>query len=242
VARTVSGHPVLKPGSTDLATGIVPGSTRRITVAEWALPVLLDFLRRWQAHPSLGGGRLSLIKVGPKGRYVGPLDSYAYRPARAANAYSDHSGYAIDIRYDVLRADNKRHMTRAETRAVRELLADYGGALGWGGDYQRLIDEMHVYVAPGQTARTFAALRLKLAINPDGTRVARKPTKGVTYVADNQWTIARKRPSLHAEHAGKLRAPGFRIRYVKVVVADGETWLVTRFGNHYLADKTTRGA
>lgn len=240
MARTVSGHLVLKPGDLQLSTAVVPGTQRKVTLADWALPVMLDFLRRWNEHPALGGGRLSLVKVGPKGRLIGPLDSYAYRPARAADAYSDHCGYAVDIRYDVLRADNKRHMTRAETRAVRELLADYDGALAWGGDYQRLIDEMHVYVAPGQGARTFAALRLKLLIDKDGTRVVKKPkpTKGWTRLTEDTWQ--RKAPAEHAKR-GVLRRKGWRFRYVRVVTNASGTYLVTRLGNYYKAENTKRG-
>jgi hypothetical protein len=241
VARTVSGHLVQTPGSGELQTAVVPGTLRKVTLVGWALPVMLDFLRRWNAHPALGGGRLSLVKVGPKGRLIGPLDSFAYRPARAADAYSDHCGYAVDIRYDVLKADNQRHMTRAETRAVRELLAEYDGALAWGGDYQRLIDEMHVYVAPGETAKTFAALRLRLRINSDGTRIpkAAKPTKGRTTLTEDTWQ--RKAPAEHAKR-GKLRRKGWTFGYSRVVKNASGTYLVTRFGSYYKAENTTRGA
>lgn len=162
MATTVSGHPVLTATSPDLAVGLVPGSTMKVRAAAWALPVLLDFERRWQAHPDLGRGRLNLS--------TGLNGSYAYRQANAADAFSDHCGYAVDNRYDVLKPDNRRHMTDREQAAVRQLLKDYGGALKWGGDYQRLIDEMHVYVAPGQNAATFRALRNRLGIQPNGTR------------------------------------------------------------------------
>ena len=241
MALTVSGHKVLTPGDDVLETGVVPGTTRKVTLARWALPVMLDFLRRWQAHPALGGGRLSLTKTGARGHLIGPLDSYAYRAARAADAYSDHTGYAVDILYNILKADNQRHMTRAEERAVRELLADYGGALAWGGDYQRLIDEMHVYVAPGETARSFAALRLRLRINRDGTRTPKrpKPTKGRTTLTEDTWQ--RKAPAEHAKR-GKLRRKGWSFRFVRVVKNASGTYLVTRFGSYYKAENTKRGA
>lgn len=240
MARTVSGHTPLHPSSPNLATGIVPGTSRKITAAAWALPVLLDFLRRWNADPDLGGGRFPLNKLGPKGRPIGPVDSYAYRQARAAASYSDHAGYAIDVRYDILKADNRRHMTPRETKAVHALLAGYGGALAWGGDYERLIDEMHIYVAPGETARSFAALRLKLGINSDGTRTVRKPkpTKGKTSLTEP--TLQRRAPGEHAPH-GKLRPKGWTFRYVRVVGKGQDTYLVTRFGSYYKAANTTRG-
>lgn len=244
MARTVSGHPVIEPGAPNLVTGVVPGTTRRVTLVRWALPVMLDFLRRWQEHPALGGGRLSLTRVGPKGRLIGPLDSYAYRQARAASSYSDHTGYAVDVLYNILRADNQRHMTAAETKAVRELLADYDGALAWGGDYQRLIDEMHVYVAPGETAKTFAALRLRLRINSDGTRAPApkpKPTRGRATVIDSRGAAVRREPGGHTRQV-KRRAKGETFTYTAVRVVNGVAYLRTLAGNWVRSSRTSRGA
>jgi hypothetical protein len=244
VPRTVSGHPVLEPGAPNLATGTVPGTNRRITVARWALPVMLDFLRRWQEHPALGGGRLSLNRLGPKGRPIGPVDSYAYRQARAASSYSDHTGYAFDVLYNILRADNKRHMTAAETKAVRELLKDYDGALAWGGDYQHLIDEMHVYVAPGETAKTFAALRLRLRINSDGTRVPKpkpKPTKGRATVVHPLGAPVRREPGGDSPIV-RRRPKGSRFTYTAVRYVDDVAYLRLLSGNYVRSSKTSRGA
>ena len=135
---TVSGNPALLPGDPNLGSFDVAGIGRSIRVAKDAAPALLRFLQGWQSDPVLGGGRFDLRQ--------GPLDSYNYRDARAANAVSDHAGYAVDIRYDILKADNKRHMSDTERDAVRRLIAASGGALGWGGDYNNLVDEMHVYI------------------------------------------------------------------------------------------------
>lgn len=137
---TVSGHAALKDGDPHLRTVGVAGG-RNITVADWAAPMFQQFLQQWQDDPALGKGRFTLTK--------GPLDSYEYRQARASKGISDHAGYAVDIRYDVLEADNKRHMTNSEQAAVHRILGGFGGRLKWGGDFERLIDEMHVYVAPG---------------------------------------------------------------------------------------------
>lgn len=136
---TISGNPALAAGSPDLTTVSVAGG-KSITVAKQAANVFQQLLSAWQADPNLGGGRLSLSD--------GLLGSYAYRQARAASGTSDHAGWAIDVRYDILKADNQRHMTDAEQAAVRRILASLGGQLGWGGDYQSFVDEMHFYYKP----------------------------------------------------------------------------------------------
>lgn len=189
MTTTVSGHAVPPVGG--VATVPVPGTGRRVTLARWAAPLLLDLLRRWQAHPDLGGGRLSLL--------TGPLGGYNPRPARAGHGRaSDHWGYAVDVRYDVLAADNREHMTRAENEAVRGLLADYAGAIAWGGPtaaasranpgrsvgrYSRLIDEMHLYIAPGTTPARAQAVQRRLGIRADGTRTTTPTTPEETDVA-----------------------------------------------------------
>lgn len=135
---TVSGHPLLYQGTGDLETFVIAG--RDVTVAKQWVPTFRSFLYAWQFSPVLGQGRLDLRP--------GPLDSYVEKQAGAADAPSDHYGYAIDIRYDVLKADGDRHMTNAETQAVRVLLKRFP-QLGWGGDYQKEIDEMHFYIRAG---------------------------------------------------------------------------------------------
>ncbi len=176
MAVTLSGHPYPPPQG--IGTFRVPGTTRSITVARAFAPLLLDLLRRWQVHPDLGGRRLNLNP--------GPLDSLTARPARAGGgALSDHAGYAIDVRYDVLKADHAEHMTRAENEAVRALLAAYSGVIAWGGPtasasranpgrsvgrYSRLIDEMHFYIAPDITVAKAQKVQKSLGIRPDGTR------------------------------------------------------------------------
>lgn len=138
---TLSGHPALQPGSKDLTTVGVAGG-RNITVADWTAPLFQRFLEQWQQDPNLGGGRLSLT--------TGPLDSYEYRKARQSDGVSDHAGYAIDIRYDVLSADGQAHMRPAETAAVRRIIGAMGGQLSWGGEWSSgSTDEMHIYVSPG---------------------------------------------------------------------------------------------
>lgn len=138
---TLSGHAALQQGDPRLESFNVPGVGRSITAADSAGPLFQAFLADWQSDPLLGGGRFNLKS--------GRLESYNHRKARAANALSDHAGYAIDVRPDILRADNKQHMTAEEQSAVRQLLSRHS-KIGWGGDYKTLIDEMHFYVRDGQ--------------------------------------------------------------------------------------------
>jgi len=147
---TISGHPALQDGDPHLKTFSVAGG-RSITVADWAGPIFQDFLKQWQEDPLLGNngaGPLTLTK--------GPLDSWEYRPGRMTkDKISDHAGYAVDIRYDVLQAPDestgigKHYMSSEQQAEAHKILAGFSGKLGWGGDYGKAVDEMHVFIAPG---------------------------------------------------------------------------------------------
>lgn len=125
-------------------------------------------------------------------------------------------------------------MTTAERGAVHALLAEYGGAIGWGGDYQRVVDEMHLFVAPGQTPATFRALRARLRIRDDGTRES------------TQWTAVTKFwrtgvYDLKSENSPRLgwRKRGDGIAYDDVERdAKGRLWLHTPGDNWVLASAT----
>lgn len=226
MVATLSGHLALTNDDPSLVVGTVPGSTMRIRVADWTLAVFLDFERRWQDHELLGRGRLNLS--------VGLSGSYAFRQAREAQDVSDHAGYALDNRYDVLKADGQRHMTTAERGAVHALLADYGGALAWGGDYQRVVDEMHVYAAPGQTPATFAALRARLRILDDGTRETSQWTKVTKWWRTGVYDLkSEKSPRLGWRKQGKA------VEFDAVERdAKGRLWLHTPGDNWILAAAT----
>lgn len=141
---TVSGHEALKEGDSRLVTFTVAG--RSVTVSAEYEQLFTDFLAAWDQDPTLGQGRLNISKG------IGPVDSYEYRKARESEKWSDHAGYAVDIRYDILKAPDgsgAKYMTSAEEEATRALLRRFP-ALGWGGDYQPASrDEMHFYVAAG---------------------------------------------------------------------------------------------
>lgn len=230
MVTTLSGHLALEIDDPSLVVGTVPGSTMRIRTADWALAVMLDVERRWQDHELLGRGRFNLS--------TGLSGSYNFREAQAADGeISDHAGYAVDNRYDVLKPDGQQHMTTAERGAVHDLLADYGGAIAWGGDYKRVIDEMHLYVAPGQTPASFAALRARLQILDDGTRETSKWTAVTKFWRTGVY-------DLKSERSPRLgwRKRGSSIEYVDTERdAKGRLWLKTPGNNWVMASATAYG-
>lgn len=162
--------------SAHLATGTVPGTTRKVTTEKAALPLFLAYLADWHHQVMPIDGSLT---------YRGP-DGWLYRDARTGAGLSNHaSGTAVDVRYDVLKADHQRHMTPAQTAAVHRLLDRYVSAtgrrvFGWGGDWTvgTYCDEMHTELAqswsPGTQGRAtvpsdVAEVIARLRIRPDGT-------------------------------------------------------------------------
>lgn len=133
---TLSNNPADISGSPNLGSFPTPGGS--ITVDRSVGALFQQLLADWQSDPALGGGRLDLTK-GAR------IQSYNYRKARQADAISDHAGWAIDVRTDILTANNKQNMTSQERDAVHALLAKYPN-IGWGGDYGKgSIDEMHFF-------------------------------------------------------------------------------------------------
>lgn len=169
--KTVSGWEALKRNDPRLVTYPVAG--RNITTHRDYQQLFTDFLNAWNDDPVLGRGRLN-IDTG-----VGPVDSYEYRKARVTtNRWSDHAGYAVDIRYDLLPPFVGQQMTDRETAAVRRLLERFP-QLGWGGDYsEEYLDEMHFYVAPGANVQPSAnpCAAFAGAIPPTGDLQARALT------------------------------------------------------------------
>jgi hypothetical protein len=115
----------------------------------------------------------------------GPVDGWADRDARTGTGLSNHApGVAVDFRYDVLKADHKRHMTGAQITAMHSILdhfvTDKGKRVfGWGGDWRVGVycDEMHLEAGqawePGVgsfvSAVDFGNVQHRLRIQNDGT-------------------------------------------------------------------------
>lgn len=144
---TVGGNPILHSGNSELGSFGTAGGN--ITVANVAGPLFQQLLSAWAANPLLGGGRYPLTKGSG-------VQSYNDRAARSGQGWSDHAGWAIDVRPDLLPDDNTKHMTAEETAAVHSILATLGGKIGWGGDYgkQEFWDEMHFFFNSDGSAST----------------------------------------------------------------------------------------
>lgn len=159
-----------------LARRLVPGTTRAVTLQVDALPLFLAYLADWHK---------TVMPIDGSRSYLGP-DGWQYREARTGAGLSNHaSGTAVDVRYDVLKADHQRHMTPAQIAAVHRLLDKYVDdqgrrVFGWGGDWTvgKACDEMHTELAQAwavgarnrpTTLADVRAVIKRLGIRPDGT-------------------------------------------------------------------------
>lgn len=154
----------------------VPGTTKHVLLRKEVAPLFLNLLARVNKE---------VLHLNP-----GPLDSWEYRGARTGAGLSNHaSGTAIDFRYDVLLADHRAHMTKAQHRAMEHILDAYKTAdghrlFGWGGEWQvgKYCDEMHIEVGQDWqvgraiTPADFVATTKRLHVRADGT-VAKPPPK-----------------------------------------------------------------
>lgn len=176
MTTTLNGWPGVSTSGPALARRLVPGTTRAVTLQADALPLFLAYLADWHK---------TVMPIDGSRSYLGP-DGWEYREARTGAGLSNHaSGTAVDVRYDVLKADHQRHMTPAQIAAVHRLLDKYVDdqgrrVFGWGGDWTvgKACDEMHTELAQSwaigtqNRATTLADVRAvikRLNIRPDGT-------------------------------------------------------------------------
>lgn len=154
-----------------LATGTIPGTSRKVTLDKRVLPLFLHFLAAWHKEmPS----RLKLN--------TGPIDGFEPRQSRMSSGFSNHaSGTAVDLRYDILEADGQRHMTDAELVILKRILARYHTkdgqpvlSTGWAWTHK---DEMHTELSQGwdvgckryTTLADVQEVISRLGIKADGT-------------------------------------------------------------------------
>ena len=175
MSTSLNGWPGIPlANSKSLATGLVPGTSKHVTLQKDCLPLFLCYLADWHHH---------VMPIDVKGA-LGP-DGWEYRASRVSANLSNHaSGTAVDVRYDVLKADHKRHLTPVQIAAVHKLLDKYvttsgKRVFGWGGDWTvgTYCDEMHTEIiqswSPGSHGSngTLADVRdviTHLRINPQG--------------------------------------------------------------------------
>lgn len=170
---SLNGWPVLYEGDARIATGTIPGTTRKITTNRAALPLFLHFCAAWNKEMP------ARLKLTDKRNEV---DSLEVRRARNASGASNHaSGTALDLCYRILLADNERHMTGEEQSILKRILARYvtkdghhvlANGYAWGK-----VDEMHTELSQGwdvgakrdTTAADVAEVTKRLGIKADGT-------------------------------------------------------------------------
>ncbi len=104
---------------------------------------------------------------------------FAYRAnVNSPSSLSNHaSGTAVDI--NATQNPNgvslTRVMTKAQAAEVREIVAEFDGALRWGGDYRSTVDAMHVEVNVSKAKLAAAVKRHKAAhgAKPDPVAVVK---------------------------------------------------------------------
>lgn len=151
----------------------IPGTTRSVRVARSAAPLFAAFLADWNRE------------MGPRLRLnPGPVDGWNYRNSRLTANLSNHSsGTAVDVRYDVLKADHQRHMTDAERKALKKILARYvttdGHKVLANGYSWNACDEMHTELSQAwqegrnTTSADVANVIKRLGIDKNGVRPVR---------------------------------------------------------------------
>ena len=173
MTTSMNGWPAIRfSADPRLRTITIPGTKRSVRVARAAAPLFAAFLADWNR---LMPARLKLN--------VGPVDGWNYRASRMSSNLSDHSsGTAVDVRYDILKADSKHHMTAGETEILKKILAQYVTSDGHhvlaNGYVWKSCDEMHTELSQGwdrgakrnTTAADVAQVIKRLKIDKNGVR------------------------------------------------------------------------
>jgi hypothetical protein len=138
MAKSLNNWPVITRWADPRLKAVkIPGTNRTVRVRRGIAPVFAAFLADWHAEMPK---RLNLNK--------GPVDGWNYRYSRYTKKYSNHaSGTAVDLRYDVLKPDGRRHMTQTEMKILNNILDRYktkdGHRIFANGEWWRKADGMH---------------------------------------------------------------------------------------------------
>jgi len=158
---SLNGWPVLKPGSTLLKTGTVPGTKIRLTCHKVVLPLMLavaydyaDWIRPLRA--ACTGG-------------------YNYRMATSGAGWSCHSsGTAIDINWSyegAQRASNRPFWRTVTNHKAVEQIKEIYDVLEWGGDWgPSYWDPMHWQISQHANDIVVANKIKFLGIDANGVR------------------------------------------------------------------------
>ena len=161
MATALNGWPVLKPGSTLLKTGTVPGTKVSLTCHKVVLPLMLavaydyaDWIRPLRANCTGG---------------------YAYRQSNGSTGWSCHAaGAAIDVNwlYEGAAKASSRVFWRdvSNHRAMEQILEVYD-VLEWGGFWSpSYYDPMHLQISQKANAARVAKQVAFLGIDAKGVR------------------------------------------------------------------------
>ena len=161
MATALNGWTVLKPGSTLLATGTVPGTKVSITTHKVCLPLFLavlydyaDWIRPLRA--TCTGG-------------------YAYRQATSGAGWSTHAaGAAIDVNWNyegAQRASNRAFWNTVTNHKAVDQIKNVYDVLEWGGDWGPAFwDPMHWQISQHANAAAVAEKVKFLGIDAKGVR------------------------------------------------------------------------
>lgn len=129
----------------------VPGTTRKLRVAEAAAPLLISFARDFHKQ-------VEEIDEGQHDDW-----GYAFREIRGSTTtLSNHaSGTAIDLNATKHPLGAEGTFLPEQAKTIRRLCRKYG--LRWGGDYRNRKDEMHFEIAlnPAQVRNLIRQLGLE---------------------------------------------------------------------------------
>jgi hypothetical protein len=169
IDKSINGWEVIM-SQTDkrLAVGVVPGTNVKLRMHKDVLPLFLalaaDFHREVAALRN------------------GECGAYAFRKARQADSYSDHSsGTAVDLNWGHEGAmgpnGGMKKMSQAQIEACANIKKRYkivvwGGDAAKGGDYHdpKSWDPMHYALKYHVTAGDVAKLLVELGIDKNGVR------------------------------------------------------------------------
>jgi hypothetical protein len=162
---SLNGWPVIEsPASKTLARGLVPGTTRSITMRRAVLPLFLALAHDYDLW-------LAPIDVG-----VVDDAGYNYRYSHAApGQWSNHaSGTALDINWTKEGAQKSptgiKFFSTPEHKAAVERIKKIYGIVAWGGDWHNYLDFMHWEIKPGTSVAEVNARIAYLGITPEGVR------------------------------------------------------------------------
>lgn len=162
MARSLNHWTVLPPGSLHLATGVIPGTNRKLTTHKAVLPLFLAIGYDWNdwIAPLMGG----------------PVDEggYAYRQSNGSDGWSNHaSGSAVDYNWNhegAQRPANRAFWTKPANHArIDQIKTIYH--VTWGGDWHGSYwDPMHLECPLGSTPTSMAKVVRFLGIDAKGVR------------------------------------------------------------------------